>query len=333
MKKILPLLVVGVLVLSGLGAVAFPFDEIKTDAVRIENEISTISLDDELDQYQTEIDTGGFIGQFPLPPYYNMSMAQSFIPQKAVLTRVQLLIGKNATTTYPYVLVIREDLTGENLAVASVSADDIPIVENITDLAWIEFDFDNILVTVGQTYYMVSYTANETDNFHAWGANLSNLYPNGTVYYSIDDGETWENESDADMCFKTYGRDNQPPNAPSIDGETSGKAGKEYEYTFNAIDPDGDNIKYFIDWGDDNTEWTDFHASGTDVKVKHTWSEKGTYNITAKAKDIHGAEGPEVTLEITMPKNKAFNFNFNLLSWLFERFPNAFPALRYLLGL
>ncbi len=333
MKKILPLLVVGVLVLSGLGAVAFPFDEIKTDAVRIENEISTISLDDELDQYQTEIDTAGFIGQFPLPPYYNMSMAQSFIPQKAVLTRIQLLIGKNATTTHPYVLVIREDLTGENLAVASVSADDIPIVENITDFAWIEFDFDNILVTVGQTYYMVSYTVNETDNFHAWGANRSNLYPNGIVYYSIDDGETWENESDADMCFKTYGRDNQPPNAPSIDGETSGKAGKEYEYTFNAIDPDGDNIKYFIDWGDDNTEWTDFHASGTDVKVKHTWSEKGTYNITAKAKDIYGAEGPEVTLEITMPKNKAFNFNFNLLSWLFERFPNAFPALRYLLGL
>ena len=31
------------------------------------------------------------------------------------------------------------------------------------------------------------------------------------------------------------------------------------------------------------------------------------------------------------PRNKAFNFNFNLLNWLFERFPNMFPILRYLL--
>jgi len=36
---------------------------------------------------------------------------------------------------------------------------------------------------------------------------------------------------------------------------------------------------------------------------------------------------------ISMPKNKIFNFNFNLLSLLFERFPNAFPILRNLLGL
>jgi len=127
--------------------------------------------------------------------------------------------------------------------------------------------------------------------------------------------------------------ENDPPDAPTITGEINGEVGVEYEYTFNAIDPDGDDVKYFIDWGDDNTEWTDFHASGTDVKVKHTWSEEGTYNITSKAKDTYGAEGPEGTLEVTMPKNKAFDFNFDLLSWLFERFPNAFPILRNLLGL
>jgi len=35
----------------------------------------------------------------------------------------------------------------------------------------------------------------------------------------------------------------------------------------------------------------------------------------------------------TKPENKPFNFNFPLLSWLFERFPNAFPILRHMLGL
>ncbi|MCK4332544.1 MAG: Zn-dependent exopeptidase M28, partial [Thermoplasmatales archaeon] len=79
--------------------------------------------------------------------------------------------------------------------------------------------------------------------------------------------------------------------------------------------------------------WTGYNPSGIEVKVKHTWSEKGDYTIKAKAKDIHDAEGPEGTLEVTMPKNKAFNFNFPLLNWLFERFPNAFPILRHLLEL
>jgi len=67
MKKLLPLLVVVTLVLSGLGAVAFSFDAIKTDVVKIENEISTISPD-ELDQYQTVLEVPGIIGQFPMPP-------------------------------------------------------------------------------------------------------------------------------------------------------------------------------------------------------------------------------------------------------------------------
>jgi len=41
----------------------------------------------------------------------------------------------------------------------------------------------------------------------------------------------------------------------------------------------------------------------------------------------------EIPVTLTTPKNKPFNFNLNLLGWLFERFPNAFPILRYILGL
>ena len=67
--------------------------------------------------------------------------------------------------------------------------------------------------------------------------------------------------------------------------------------------------------------------------LSHTWDKKGDYVITAKVKDVLDAEGPEGTLEISMPKNNAFNFNVNLLERLFERFPNAFPILRHVLGL
>jgi len=40
-----------------------------------------------------------------------------------------------------------------------------------------------------------------------------------------------------------------------------------------------------------------------------------------------------IPVYLQTPKNKPFDFNFNLLCWLFERFPNALPILRYVLGL
>ncbi|MCK4429753.1 MAG: PKD domain-containing protein [Candidatus Aminicenantes bacterium] len=127
---------------------------------------------------------------------------------------------------------------------------------------------------------------------------------------------------------------NQAPDAPAITGEINGEVDVEYEYTFNATDPEGDDVYYEIEWGD-GTNITDLgpYESGEEVVVNHTWSAKGTYTIKAKAKDIYGAESDWSTLEVTMPKNKPFNFNFPLISWLLERFPNAFPILRHMLGL
>jgi len=128
-------------------------------------------------------------------------------------------------------------------------------------------------------------------------------------------------------------RINKPPGKSIIKGKTNGNTGTEYEYIINATDPDGDDVKYHIDWGDNTSEWTDFNASGKEVTVKHTWNEDGNYNISVKAQDIYGAEGPEGILIVTIPKNKPFNFNLNLLDWLFDRFPNLLPVLRHVLRL
>ncbi len=127
---------------------------------------------------------------------------------------------------------------------------------------------------------------------------------------------------------------NEPPTAPDIEGPPSGKPGVEYTYGFCSTDPDGDDIFYCIDWGDGSGEiCIGPYSSGICATATHTWSEQGTYIIKAKAKDIYDAESELSTLDVTMPINIPFIFNFNLLSWLFERFPNAFPILRHVLGL
>ena len=112
-----------------------------------------------------------------------------------------------------------------------------------------------------------------------------------------------------------------------------GEPGIEYDYIFNSIDPDGNEVKYIINWGDNTSDKTDFILSGTDVTVSHTWTSKGKYTITAKAEDEMGLISPEATKAITIPRDKALFTLQPILIRLFEQLPYAFPILRHLMGL
>jgi len=121
-----------------------------------------------------------------------------------------------------------------------------------------------------------------------------------------------------------------PPSKPVISGSTNGRPGVEYEYTFITEDPGGENVYYYIDWGDDTfEEWLGPYPSSVEVTVNHTWSEKGKYTIKARAKDTNGLLSPWGTLTVTMPKNKPVIQNTKFLQ-LFERFTNSFPLLEQL---
>jgi len=125
-----------------------------------------------------------------------------------------------------------------------------------------------------------------------------------------------------------------PPGAPTIDGPASGAAGTEYDYDFSAIDPEGDQVKFYIEWGDTTTEWTSLTPSNTPITASHTWAEEGNYIITAKARDEYGLEGPEGTLTVIMPRNKAINKPFlNYLQNFLTGHPNLFPILQRLLNI
>jgi hypothetical protein len=207
MKIIIPFLIVGVLVLSGLGAGAI--SQKNNNIVSFQHDKNpTISYEDDLDQSMITVDSALQAGWYHPNPgqFYNLTLAQSFIPQKEVLTRVQFLMARNETTTYPCTLAIRDNLTGENLAMASVEPSAFPVYNPQTlNLAWIEFDINDIWLTSGQTYYIVIYTKNITNNCYWCGGNGSNLYPNGSAFYSMDNGNTWSEFPDGDGCFKTYG--------------------------------------------------------------------------------------------------------------------------------
>ena len=77
------------------------------------------------------------------------------------------------------------------------------------------------------------------------------------------------------------------PESPSIDGPSSGHVGDSLQFSVQSQDPNGDDIRYYFDWGDgSNSEWTEYKPSGTKVYEHHSYVKKGTYRITIKVEDI-----------------------------------------------
>jgi len=119
--------------------------------------------------------------------------------------------------------------------------------------------------------------------------------------------------------FTTEEEPNEPPTAPDIDGPSKGKPGKEICWTFHSDDPNDDDVKYIIDWGDENSEETDYYPSCTPAEACHTYDEEGTYIIKAMAEDIKEARSDESTFEVEIPRTRATYYT--LFYWLLERFP------------
>ncbi len=127
---------------------------------------------------------------------------------------------------------------------------------------------------------------------------------------------------------------NDRPDKPTINGPKSGKTWEEYEYSFSSTDPDGNDLLYYIDWGDNRKEeWIGPSASGGEITSAHIWIKSINKEIKAKVKDPYGEESEWATFGISMPKYKLFNLNFNLLNSFIERLPNAFPILKHLMKL
>ena len=119
---------------------------------------------------------------------------------------------------------------------------------------------------------------------------------------------------------KTITIGNIKPNKPTISGPLTGVPNVELDYIFKAIDPDGDDLFYYIYWGD-GAEITNYGpiSSGEEIMLSHTWTKRGEFEIKAKVKDHCDEESFLEVLKITIPRNKA-TYN-TLFLRLLERFP------------
>jgi len=84
-------------------------------------------------------------------------------------------------------------------------------------------------------------------------------------------------------------RINAPPGSPSRPlGPDTCPPGASCLFSTYAVDPDGDQVLYIFDWGDQSLSKTNWTQSGEAGSLSHRWSRAGTYRIRAMAEDSRG---------------------------------------------
>lgn len=152
-------------------------------------------------------------------------------------------------------------------------------------------EFENVEITFdgsGSTDdgTIVNYTWNFGDGSKGYSVSPTHAYDTPGEYTVILTVEDDEGATDIDATTATISpQPNIPPIAPVISGPENGTNNTEYTFTISSTDADGDDIKYIIDWGDGETDTTDFATNGTVVTQTHTYAEPGTYTISVKAND------------------------------------------------
>ena len=227
-----------------------------------------------------------------------------------------------------------------------------PDLEGDEELIWnnVQPDstvYDDITIkNIGGSYSRLDWEVSEWPEWGTWTFNPSegyNLIPesgdfNIQLEVKVPDTEnevyTGEikivnQENAEDFLTIVVTLSTMKPDIPTINGQTNGKPGTEYEYTIKSSDPDGDNIYYLISWDDGNIDdWIGPYSSGEEVVVTHTWSEQGTYTIRAKAKDDYNMQSEWGTLEVSMPRTKML-FNSRIIA-LFANLHTLLPIFNIL---
>lgn len=100
---------------------------------------------------------------------------------------------------------------------------------------------------------------------------------------------------------------NRPPERPSMPiGPITGMPLITYSYSVYATDYDGDQLSYFVDWGDGTASRPDAVEPGVASILNHSWAKAGTFKIRSKAADSHGSSSQwsdPLIVVINMPPN------------------------------
>ena len=124
--------------------------------------------------------------------------------------------------------------------------------------------------------------------------------------------------------------DNLAPSAPEMEGSKIGKTGQYYDLTMSSSDFEGQDVFYYIDWGDGAIEyWFGPKNSSQKVTYSHKFKDTGSITIITKAKDTMDEVSVESALNILIIKNRSQSRTSFLQA--LNRLIDFFPVFKQLL--
>jgi len=398
MKMMVPVLIVGILVLSGLGASSLSTDVVNFTTENIKHEQSEVGKDGYTHTVFVEIATAQFCGPCH---YWNQNIHNYYTSGNYDFEYVEMIvcgsggfndiINDDALAWYDFygingfpTTIFDGDyirLDGNQPGLLSDTLNDcgaravVDIAATMT-VSWLGDATLEVTITIQnneETHYdgymraciteivsryntaygvpyhfgFLDYAFNQNISINPGGIYTNSIIWNGndhTDNYGADFGDITPDNIQVTMGVfddmngyvdetvkSRIAGYNSPPAEPELDGLASGVVGEEYDYTFVSTDPDNDDVYYYIDWGDDTTDTTDFYNSEVVVTVSHTWNETGDYIIKAKAVDEHDGESDWGTLEVTMPISQVKVYQ--QITRFLQYHPNMCSILRHLMRL
>jgi PKD repeat protein len=125
-----------------------------------------------------------------------------------------------------------------------------------------------------------------------------------------------EDQSDENTTTVIITQANNPPQNLKIIGANKGDQNISYNYDVSAIDLDGDNITYTINWDDGNSITSNPLPSGDVFSSDHMWTEAGIYTITVYAEDelntpATGTASLEVLIDVIYVKTIGYLIDYD----------------------
>lgn len=244
-----------------------------TDVEGLPKIVKNLNFDDREDQNQSVYYMGYGI-------YADLEFAQSFKPTLSSLTRV-LLLAKRSGNPSGIRVSIKSSLYGPDLTSKELKGDSFSSLR----LNWVEFNFPDIEVQPGKTYYIVwKPTGGDPSNIVYWYFGNDNPYPDGTSW--LKQSGNWNVFEDElieypDACFITFGY------GPSVDITYP----EDEETISGEVNIQGTAMGYYseielVEVKIDNSEW--ISANGTsswNVKWDSSEVDDGPHTIYARSYD------------------------------------------------
>jgi hypothetical protein len=117
------------------------------------------------------------------------------------------------------------------------------------------------------------------------GSIVNHTYANPGFYIVTLKVTDNDDATDTYTTNATVREPNQPPLPPTLTGSSTGSTDENYVLRIVTTDPNNDNIRYFISWGDGTDNVTSYLQSGQNTQRVHQWSSWGFFTIQVYAEE------------------------------------------------